>query len=476
MKFIPVEPQELMIRHLLRGAYLAFCIVGMGIGKTAACLMAWLKLFNNWESRGMLVIAPMRVANLTWPMEAQQWDQFKHLRVANLRTQIGRRAFIAEAAHIYVINYESIPLLLKLVERRGGTLPYDTIVYDEVTKAKNPKAKRIAMLRNSLPAVPRRWALTGTPMPNSSLDLFAQVRLLDDGERLGKSFEHFKRSWFHATDWQQYNWKINDGAQERIEQKISDITITLRTSDWLKDVPDACIEDIEIKMPDDLLEKYFEFERELVLELRKEVQITAANAAALVSKLLQFTSGAIYDAEKAVHVVHDLKMKALEKLFKADKAPLLVACAFQHEQQRLRKLFPQARFFADATTPTMQQSLLVQWNRREIPMLVAHPKSIGHGLNLQHGSHRMCWLSLTYSREDYEQMIARLARRGQKDVVMVHRLMCPGTVDDVVAEVLENKRDNERKLLDALLLLESARDAGLEKKMVKTKPVEDDCW
>ena len=311
----------------------------------------------------------------------------------------------------------------------------------------------------------RRWALTGTPAPNSTLDLFAQVRLLDDGERLGKSFDQFKKTWFHATDFNQYNWQINDGAQARIEQKISDITITLRSSDWLTDVPDACLDDIEIRVPQDLMHKYEEFERELVLTLRDEVEITAANAAALVNKLLQFTSGAVYDADKKWHPIHDLKMKALEKLFKADKSPLLVACQFKHEQERIRKQFPMARFFSDATTPTLQQSLLVQWNDGKVPMLVAHPRSIGHGLNLQHGSARMCWTSLTYSREEYEQFIARLARRGQKRVVMIHRLMMPGTVDDVVAEVLERKKANEQGLLSALMMLESARELHLEKKI-----------
>jgi len=464
MIFKPEEPQRKMIKHLQR-CQVAFCVIGMGIGKTAGCLSAWMELYNNMASKGLLVIAPVRVANLTWPMEVEQWDQFRHLRVANLRTEIGRRAFIAGMAHIYVINYESIPLLLRLVEKRGGTLPYDTIIYDESTKAKNPKSRRIAMLRQELPPVRRRWALTGTPAPNSTLDLFAQVRLLDDGERLGKSFDQFKKTWFHATDFNQYNWQINDGAQARIEQKISDITITLRSSDWLTDVPDACLDDIEIRVPQDLMHKYEEFERELVLTLRDEVEITAANAAALVNKLLQFTSGAVYDADKKWHPIHDLKMKALEKLFKADKSPLLVACQFKHEQERIRKQFPMARFFSDATTPTLQQSLLVQWNDGKVPMLVAHPRSIGHGLNLQHGSARMCWTSLTYSREEYEQFIARLARRGQKRVVMIHRLMMPGTVDDVVAEVLERKKANEQGLLSALMMLESARELHLEKKI-----------
>lgn len=473
MKFTPAEPQRLMIERQIKDL-LFFGCVGMGIGKTAASLYAFNELYNGMETHGALVIAPLRVVNLTWPMEIAQWDQFKWMRVANLRTQLGRRAFIAGAAHIYLINYESIPLLAKLVEKRGGELPYDTIIYDESTKMKNPSAKRINLLRNEVPKVPRRWALTGTPAPNSLLDLFAQVRMLDDGERLGRSYDHFKKTYFHATDYQQYNWVANAGTQETIEQRISDITLVLRTSDWLKDVPDAVVEDVEITMPAKLMDQYREFEEELILELRQEVQITAANAAALVTKLLQFTSGAVYDGEKVAHHVHDLKMNALKKIVKESKTPVLVAVNFKHEQDRIRKEFPQARFFADAKTESMQVQLLTQWNRREIPVLVAHPKSCGHGLNMQMGSSLIVYYSLTYSREAYEQMIARLVRRGQKEPVTIMRLMCPGTVDDAIATVLESKRDTETRLLSALMMLESAK--SLKVPVVKEVAPDEDEW
>jgi len=453
MKFKPEPPQKIMIERLLKQD-VAFAIVGMGIGKSASVLAAFVELQAELMVESMLIIAPMRVCNLTWPMEVQQWDEFKHLRVANLRTPLGRQSFIAGSADIYVINYESIPLLIKLVDKRGGEVPYQVVVYDESTKAKNPSAKRINLLRKELPSVRFRWALTGTPAPNSLLDLFAQVRLLDDGKRLGRSFDHFKRTYFNATDYMGYNWEPVAGAQDSIDARISDITLTLRSSDWLTDVPDCCINDVEVVMPAPLTAQYEEFKRELIMQLHQEVQITAANAAALVSKLLQFTSGAIYDADKKVHEIHELKMKALAKIVKETKGPVLVLCAFLHEQARMRRRFPQARFFADATTPALQMQLITQWNRREIPMLVGHPRSMSHGLNLQHGSQTMVWTSLTYSQEEYQQAIARLHRRGQKDVVTVHRLMCPGTVDDVVASVLEEKKSTEQRLITALMLLE----------------------
>lgn len=473
MNFIPEPPQKLFIQKML-SQEIVFGMVGMGIGKSSSVLSAFVELKRQRKVDAMLVIAPVRVCNLTWPMEVKQWGQFKHLRVANLRTPLGRRAFIAGIGDIFVVNYESIHLLAKLVDKRGGTIPYQMVVYDESTKAKNPASKRINLLRREVPTPNRRVCLSGTPAPNSLLDLFAQVRLLDDGQRLGRSFDHFKKTYFSAVDYHQYDWQPIEGAQERIDARIADITLTLRTSDWIKDLPDCHINDVEIKLPSAIMDQYEEFKRELILELRKEVQITAANAAALVMKLLQFTSGTIYDGDRNIHEVHDYKINMLAKLAKETKGPLLVLCAFQHEQARIRQRFPQARFFSDAKTPALQMQLITQWNRKEIPMLVGHPLSMGHGLNLQHGSQTMVWMSLTYSRESYEQTIARLHRRGQKEVVVVHRLMCPGTVDDIVAEVLEEKKNTEQRLLTALMLLEG--DKNREPIKFTPEPDHDDFW
>ncbi len=477
MNFIPAPPQKLLIDKMCNQD-IVYGLLGCGLGKTAAVLGAFVQLKSNLKVDAMLVIAPMRVCTLTWPMEVQAWRQFQHLKVANLRTPLGRQAFIAGTADVYLVNYESIPLLVKLVEKRGGTVPYQMIVYDEITKAKSSQSKRINILRREVPQVKYRTGLTGTPTPNGLLDLFAQVRLLDDGQRLGRSFDHFKKTYFNPVDYHQYDWQPIEGAAERIDQRIADITLTLRTSDWLKDLPDYNVNDIEIKLPPVVMDQYEEFKKELILELRKEVQITAANAAVLVRKLLQFTSGCIYDGEKKAHDVHDYKTAALAKLAKETKEPLLVLCDFRHEQDRIRKKFPQARFFADAKTPALQVQLITQWNKREIPMLVGHPMSMGHGLNLQMGSQTMVWMTLSFSREQYEQTIARLYRRGQKNVVTVYRLMVPDTVDDVVAEVLEEKRNTEQRLLTALMLLEGDRKGKPLKFVPAEEPEfnEEDFW
>lgn len=343
------------------------------------------------------------------------------------------------------------------------------------TKLKNPTGKRANLYRREIPHEQHKriWALTGTPAPNSLLDLFAQARFVDNGKRLGRAFEHFKQTYFKPSGYGGYKWKELPGSNEAIENRLADITLTLRSKDWLN-LPETVVEDVEVHLPKNLAHDYKEFEKELVLQL-KSAEITAPNAAALVAKLLQFTSGSIYDSDGKWHDVHDLKIKALEKIIKQTQGPVLVAVAFKHEQERLRKYFPQARFFADAKNQTSQKQLLEDWNAKKIPILIAHPKSVGHGLNLQHGGNTLVWMTLTYSREDYEQMIARLDRRGQDTVVTVYRIMVPDSVDEAVATVIEEKKVTEDRLLTALQLLESYREGAAPRKTLTIKHEEDFC-
>jgi SNF2 family DNA or RNA helicase len=474
-KFVPRPAQEALIKHFLTHD-VAYASASMGLGKTGGTLAAFNKLYSSGESIGMMVLAPLRVCNLVWKDEIDTWLDFKHFRVANLRTPLGRQAFIAGRASIYLLNYDSIPLLVKLIEKRGGTVPYDTIVYDEVDSAKSADSKRIALLRREVPRVKRNWGMTGTMM-DKLVDLFAQFRLLDEGERLGRSFQHFKSTYFHKADYMGYKWDANDGAKELIEKRICDITITLRASEWMPDMPDAVVQDVDVHMTPDQLSKYQEFERELVLELKSSVTITAPSAAALVTKLLQYTSGAVYDENGTYHCIHDLKLEALKKIIKKTKGPVLVVAIFKHEQARLREAFPNAVFFADAATLAAQTKMLAEWNRKEIPVLVVSPFSASHGLNMQWGGSTMVWMSLIYSHRRYTQMLARLARPGQVCNVDVYRLMCPGTVDDAIATILEDKRDTEDRLLSALMMLESSRDVGLSIKPPEEPDFnEEDFW
>jgi len=455
-----VTPQ-LLIRDHLRKNHDALLFVGMGVGKTAAVLHHLSELFLNAEATAALIVAPLRVANLTWPMECQDWPELRWMRVANLRTESGQRDFLNGKAHLYTINYESLHLLVSLAERRKWKLPYDVSVWDEITKAKNPSSKRVNFYRNKFKEhrTLRNIGLTGTPMPNSWLDIFAQVRLIDDGKRLGQNFLTFKKEYFYAPFMPFQPWKPKAGTDKLIEQKIHDCTITLKSSDWLN-IPDTVVEDVEVHFTPELKEKYETLEKELVLELRKDKTINVGSAAALVTKLLQFTSGEVYDDEKVHHPVHDLKFKALEKIIKAEKHPVFVACMFKHEYARMHEQFPNAVFFNDAKTPTEQTKLLNDWNAKKIPILFAHPASVGHGLNLQFGSSVLVFISRTYNREWNDQLICRFARRGQTEVTRVYYITIPGTVDDAVAEALANKASNEARLISALQMLESYRNGG----------------
>lgn len=470
--FQPIEPQRLIKQHLLTHE-LAMLFVGMGLGKTASCLDTLNTLFRDVASIGVLVVAPLRVANLTWPMEVEQWEQFQWMRVANLRTKEGQKAFRNGSAHIYTINYEGIETLIRLVadmtpgrEAKAEDLPFDTVIYDESTKVKNHQAKRIQQFRIAIPRVQRRWAMTGTPAPNSLLDLFAQVRLVDDGKRLGHQFTKFKKEYFFSEDWDGRVWQPKPGAEQTVEQKISDITLTLLSKDWLP-MTEVHFEDVDVHLTKDLKKQYDELEAELVLEL-DDVQITAANAGALINKLMQFTAGSMYYMqdiqgsigvqERKVQFMHNHKMDALAQLVTELKhEPLLVGVNFQHEQDSIRRRFPQAVFVDDFKSQASQMDLVRRWNRKELPMMVAHPGSVGHGLNFQYGCNNMCWTSLTHNREHYEQMIGRLARQGQTKVVNCWRLMVPQSVDYAVATTLQSKQDTEHRLLNALKMLESFR-------------------
>lgn len=455
--FVPDEPQRIALRHL-NMVDDALLFISMGLGKTATCLHHLNSLFLNAEATAALIVAPLRVINLTWPSEVKTWQQFSWMRVANLREEKGQRDFLEGRAHLYLINWDAINLLVSLVKRRGEKgVPFDVAIFDELTKAKNPGSKRVNHYRRNVPRVQRQIGLTGTPIPNSWVDLFAQVRLVDGGQRLGTNFLDFKKRYFYAPATPFKPWQPKHDTEDKLEEKISDITVTLKSSDWL-DIPDTDIHDEELKFTPELEAKYKKLEKDLVLELRKNKTLNVANSAALVTKLLQFTSGHVYDEEREVHPVHNLKFDALARIAKEEKHPILVATIFQHEQERIRQQFPQAKFFADAKTQREQELLINAWNAGKVSMLVAHPASVGHGLNFQYGSHVMLWITLTYSRELYEQMIARLARRGQKQVIKVYRLMIPGTVDDAVAEALETKAKNESRLITALQMLESYRN------------------
>jgi len=451
IKYIPSDPQWFIQDHLKHNANALLC-VGCGLGKTAASLDAVNQLYEDGATKGILVVAPKRVCTLTWPDEVAKWNHSSWMTVADLRTPKGKQALLDESAHIYIINYEQLQQLGKwyCFNRDYRKYGFDTVIWDEITYAKNHKSKRIRAVRGYFRRpMKRQWGLTGTPAPNGLLDLFGQVLVLDGGERLGKSYTKFQQAFFEPTDYMEYNWVPKADGRERLYAQLGDLALTLKSSDWL-DIPDLDSKVIDVALPPDATKDYKELEKEFIVALRTGGDILAQNAAVLLGKLIQLTSGQIYDEDKVVHHVHDAKLKALKKAVTKKSPPTMVICNFIHEQDTIRQHFPQAVFWADAKTDAKQIRLRDQWNAGKVKMLIAHPRSIGHGLNMQDGGSRLIWTTLPWERDLYDQTIARLARRGQLDAVEVLHLICSSTIDEFIFMRLGEKEDEQNLLLDGL--------------------------
>jgi SNF2 family DNA or RNA helicase len=447
MNYSP-EPYHRVAIDWLKSHNRAALFLGMSLGKSAITLAAINEMFQSGEiTTGALIIAPKWVCTLQWPAELAKWDEFRWMKMVSLRTPEGWQALTERSAQLYVINWDLLPKLCD-----NGDFPFDVVVFDETTKAKNPTSKRVNALRPFLHKVPRRWGLTGTPTPNSLMELFAQVRLLDDGERLGRSFDRFKRTYFYPTDYMEYNWAPFEGAEERIYAKIADLALTMRTKDYLS-IPGTVVEDIPVVLPKEAVEMYDRIVKDLIL-LMDGKEVVAQTAAALTNKLLQISGGAVYatDDESTVVPVHTVKLETLQRFASTHPEPLLIACNYRHEIDRVTALFgtDAVRFDAMKTT-AMQQGLIRDWNAGRIPRLVVNPASMAHGLNMQEGGHTVVWYSLTWSGELYHQLNARLARRGQREVTRVVRLICTGTMDEAVAETLLAKEQGQGALLAALV-------------------------
>ena len=408
----------------------AFC--GVGLGKTAATLDALNRSFQDGDCRAALVVAPLRVARLTWPNEIAKWDGFSWMRTEQLRGQLP-----SGKAQVYLINPEQLQNL--------HTLDFCShVIIDELTRFKNPKSERGRHLRSLFKPLHTRWGLTGTPRPNSLLELHAQIRLLDGGDRLGPSFSQFRSTYFTPLDYMEYNWAPKPGAEEKIYQRIHDLVLTLRSSDYLN-IPDTVVEDVEIALPDAARAIYRELERELFVCVAGR-EVVAPNAAALVNKLLQVTGGTVYDEARGVVEIHGGKIAALKRVITdlgVERA--LIACNYIHERERIVAGIPGA---VDASK--FKGDIEDAWNSGKIRHLVADPRSLGHGLNLQTGGRTVIWFSPTYSRELYDQFNARVARKGQKEAPQVFRLVCSGTIDEAVLETLREKGEGQAAMMAVL--------------------------
>lgn len=421
----------------------------MGLGKTVSSLTAVNSLiFESFEISKVLVIGTKRIAENVWDSEAAKWNQTKHLRVSKIVGTAAERTKALHAnAEIYTLGRDNVAWLC--AQFGGSKLPFDMLIVDESSSFKNPKSMRFKALKRVASSFKRVVILTGTPSPNSLMDLWSQIYLLDQGERLGKTITKYRENYFRANQRNGaiiYNYKILNGSEQIIKDRIKDICISMKAEDYL-DMPDKVVNTIPITLPKKLLNSYLDFEAEQVLDLIKDGEVTAANAAALSNKLLQFANGAVYDEDRNVHHLHNLKMDALEEILEANGGkPVLVAYNYKHDLDRLKKWFKK---YNPRTLKTKQDE--DDWNAGKIQLLLVHPASAGHGLNIQEGGNTIVWFALNWSLELFLQLNARLYRQGQRSgKVIIHLLAVLETIDmDVIGRV-DDKNAKQEDLLKAL--------------------------
>jgi len=397
-------------------------------------------MFDDFSIRKVLIIAPLRVANTVWHTEASKWEHLHRFKFSIVTGSLNERlTALQRQADIYVINRENIPWL---VELKGKKWDFDMVVIDESSSFKSHSSQRFKALKKVFPFVDRIVELTGTPASNGYMDIWAQMFLLDSGIRLGRTIGLFRDRYFDK-DYMGYNYTLRDGAVHRIQEAIKDLILSMSAEDYLE-LPEYLPTVITNKLEGNLLKEYNKFEKQMILAVGQENQITAMSAATLTNKLLQFCSGAVYDDDKKVHQIHTLKIEMLKELI--DENPndnILVAYNYKHELDRLLQAFPEA-IVLDKSGDAVER-----WNNGEIKMLIAHPASAGHGLNLQHGGSLITWFGFTWSLELYQQFNARLYRQGQKNHVRVMHLAV-GEVENRLMNALACKNVTQSELLNAL--------------------------
>ena len=444
MEFKPHPYQQYAIDYIEEHPTAAL-FLECGLGKTAITLSALQSLMlDSFDVKRCLIVAPLRVARDTWPAEIEKWDHLKGLTfevaVGDEKTRIAAiKNAMRNNTRIVIINRENVPWLIA-----NTPWIYDMVVLDELSSFKSSKALRFKALRKIRPRIERIVGLTGTPAPNGYMDLWAQFRILDQGERLGKFITHYREEYFNLDPFKKFaDYEIKPDSAKRINDKISDITVSMQAVEHLK-MPELLKQQEIITMSESEYGRYQELKRKKVLQLGDE-KVTAKNAASLCGKLAQLANGAIYDEDGKILEVHERKLDALEDLIEeANGKPTLVAYWFKHDYERIKKRIPGVREIKTSED-------IKDWNDKKIKVGLIHPASAGHGLNLQQGGSYMIWFGLTWSLELYEQTNARLWRQGQKSqTVVIKHIIAKGTVDEMIYEALINKHVTQSALMNAV--------------------------
>ncbi len=439
----PLPAQKVMTKFLLEGnSRLLFS--EPGVGKTRATIDANDWLMSDADIEGTLIIAPKRVAVLTWPDELSKWSRHQ---CADLRTPEGVKAWKTGSSPYYVINIDRIQQFCDTLLKGKKSIPAQSLVLDECHRLKDPMGKRVKELMKHRGLFSRFAGLTGTPTPNSPLDLFSQARLMDGGVSLGKSWTQFRQT-YATPDFMGYKWSLNPGADEAIYRRIHHMTLVMRAAEWM-DIPPVEVIEIEIPLPDQFRAEYLKLQKESILQTLSG-EVVAETAAVLVGKLRQMTSGAVYssgeETGRSVLPFHDAKTEALRKLHDSiGRKPMLVFIQYDHERDRILKALPWAKLF--------DETKIDDWNDGKIPMWVAHPASTSEGLNLQKPCGHICWFSGTYSSSEFTQGNARVARTGQTRPTTIYRLVMRGTIDEAVVEATRRKIAGQNAALETLKML-----------------------
>lgn len=419
----------------------------MGLGKTVSTLTAIVDLINFFEVSKVLIVAPKRVAEMTWGDEVENWRHLNGLRVSVIKGTARQREAAARAdADIYTVSRDNLVWLLQMWG--GSKVPYDMMVLDELSSFKNHQSKRFKAAKIIRRSCNRVVGLTGTPAPNGLIDLWAQMYLVDGGVRLGKTITDYRANYFRPGAQNGgiiYEYKPLPTTENVLSEKIADITLSMKALEFL-DMPELTYINNYVELSPKVKKQYDKFEEDQVLQLMQEEEITALSAAALSNKLLQFAGGAIYDADRQVHGVHNEKLETLVEMIEAaNGSPVLVAYNFQHEKARILEALK--GFGAEALEGV---DSVRRWNNGEIPVLVTHPASAGHGLNMQKGGNRIIWFGVTWSLELYQQFNARLWRQGQRNGVFVHHIVTRGTIDEKVIAALNGKAATQDGLMSTV--------------------------
>jgi len=440
MKYKAHDYQQYATEFVLEHPYCGL-ILDMGLGKSVITLTAlWDLILDRFDCGKVLVIAPKRVAEDTWPKELAKWDHLKGLTYSLVMgSEKQRSEALQKRAFLYIINRENVTWLVE-----NHRWNFDTIVIDELSSFKSAKAQRFRSLKKVRPLVKRVIGLTGTPSPNSLIDLWPQIYLLDMGQRLGRFITHYRERFFVPDKRNRemvYSYKPREGAEDRIYELIGDICISMKAADHLK-MPELISNRIDVKLNQHERKLYDILKKDMILKL-KDGEVDAVNAASLSGKLLQMAGGAVYDSEGRTLRIHDRKLDALEDLIEAANGkPLLVAYWYKHERDRIQERFNVREIL---TTRDIDD-----WNAGKIPVALMHPASVGHGINLQQGGSTLVWFGLTWSLELYQQTNARLWRQGQQHAVIIQHLVMAGTHDEDVMRALERKDMSQSALIAAV--------------------------